>query len=256
MFFESHAHYDDEAFDEDREELLELLPEKDIKYVINAASNMKSSRAGIELAYKYSYIYTAVGIHPHEVEEMSEKDLDELKNMCTNNSKVVAIGEIGLDYHYDRQYSDIQKYWFERQLKLSKEVNLPVIIHSRDAAQDCFDIIKDNNLNRKKNGVIHCYSGSAEMALSYIDMGFYIGVGGVITFSNARKTVEVVEAIPLNRILIETDSPYLSPVPNRGKRNNSQNLIYITEKIAQIKQTTVNKVAKISFENACELFDI
>lgn len=255
MFFESHAHYDDEAFDEDREELLELLPNKDIKYVVNAASSMKSSRAGIELAEKYPYLYTAVGVHPHEVEQMSEKDLDELKDIC-NNTKVLAIGEIGLDYHYDRQCSDTQKYWFERQLQLSKEVGLPVIIHSRDAAQECFDIIKDSNLNKKRNGVIHCYSGSVEMALLYIEMGFYIGVGGVITFSNARKAVEVVENIPLNRILIETDSPYLSPVPNRGKRNNSQNLLYIAEKIAQIKQTTVNKVAKISFENACELFNI
>lgn len=256
MFFESHAHYDDEAFDDDREELLELFPDNNIKYVINAAVNIKSSIAGIELAHKYNHIYSSVGIHPSEVQNISEKDMELLYNMCKENSKVVAIGEIGLDYHYDRQCADLQKYWFERQLDLAKEVNLPVIIHSRDAAQECFDLIKQKNMLKKHNGVIHCYSGSKEMALLYIEMGFYIGIGGVITFSNAKKTIDVVESIPLNKILIETDSPYLSPAPNRGKRNNSQNLIYIAEKIAQIKQVTANKVAKVTFDNASELFGV
>lgn len=256
MFFESHAHYDDEAFNEDRDELLSSLFQNDVNYIVNASSNISSSQDSIDLSTKYPNLYASVGVHPIDVDEMSESDIDILRTMCKENSKVVAIGEIGLDYHYNRQNDETQKYWFERQLQLAKENNLPVIIHSREASQECFDIIKKANLSQKRNGVIHCYSGSAEMALEYIEMGFYIGVGGVITFNNARKLIEVVETIPLNRILIETDSPYLSPVPNRGKRNNSHNLIYIAEKIGQIKQVSVNKVSKVTSENACELFSI
>lgn len=250
MFFESHAHYDDKAFDEDREIILDLLPQNNIKYVVNAGSDINSSIASVELANKYPYMYAAVGIHPNEVQNIS--NLDIIRDLC-NNPKVVAIGEIGLDYHYTREYIDLQKYWFNEQLKLAKELNLPVIIHSREAAQDCFNIIKDSKIDK---GDIHCYSGSVEMALEYIKMGFYIGIGGVITFSNSKKLVEVVNSIPLNKILIETDSPYLSPVPNRGKRNNSQNLIYICEKIAQIKQATVNKVEKTTCDNARLLFNV
>lgn len=256
MFFESHAHYDDEAFNEDRDELLSSLFQNDVNYIINASSNISSSQDAINLSNKYPNLYASVGIHPIDVDEMSESDIDVLRNMCKGNSKVVAIGEVGLDYHYNRQNNETQKYWFERQLQLAKENNLPVIIHSREASQECFDIIKKANLSQKRNGVIHCYSGSAEMALEYIEMGFYIGIGGVITFNNARKLIEVVETIPLNKILIETDSPYLSPVPNRGKRNNSHNLIYIAEKIGQIKQISVNKVSKVTSENACTLFSI
>jgi TatD DNase family protein len=256
MFFESHAHYDDEAFDIDREELLECLPDNNVKYVVNAGVNISSSKAGIALTQKYNYIYAAVGVHPHDVENMTEDSIDELRDMCKENAKVIAVGEIGLDYYYDRDWADTQKYWFERQLELAREVDLPVIIHSREAAQECFDILKKSNLPKKRAGVIHCYSGSVEMAKQYVDMGFYIGVGGVLTFNNAKKAIEVVEALPLNKILIETDSPYLSPVPNRGKRNNSQNLVYICEKIAQIKQIDVNKVEKITLENARELFHI
>lgn len=256
MFFESHAHYDDEAFNEDRDELLSSLFQNDVNYIVNASSNISSSQDSINLSNKYPNLYASVGVHPIDVDEMSESDIDVLRNMCKENSKVVAIGEIGLDYHYNRQNNETQKYWFERQLQLAKENNLPVIIHSREASQECFDIIKKANLPQKKSGVIHCYSGSAEMALEYIEMGFYIGVGGVITFNNARKLIEVVETIPLNKILIETDSPYLSPVPNRGKRNNSHNLIYIAEKIGQIKQISVNKVSKVTSENACTLFSI
>ncbi len=253
MFFDSHAHYDDDVFNEDREELLNSLFQNDVNYIVNASSNMLSSKASIELSNKYSHLYAAVGVHPSEINEMSEDAIDTLKTMCKDNSKVVAIGEIGLDYHYDRQNSETQKYWFERQIQIAKETNLPVIIHSREASQDSFNIIKKSNL---KKGVIHCYSGSTEMALEYIKMGFYIGVGGVVTFNNAKKLVEVVETIPLTKILIETDCPYLAPVPNRGKRNDSHNLIYVAEKIAQIKQISSNKVAKITSENAKELFDI
>lgn len=253
MFFESHAHYDDEAFNADRDELLNSLFQNDIKYIVNASSNISSSEASIELSNKYNHLYAAVGVHPTEVDKMIEEDIDKLKTMCKENSKVVAIGEIGLDYHYTRQNDEIQKYWFEKQIQIAKETNLPVIIHSREASQECFDIIKKSNIRK---GVIHCYSGSVQMALDYIQMGFYIGVGGVVTFKNAKKLIDVVETIPLNKILIETDCPYLAPVPNRGKRNDSHNLIYIAEKIGQIKQMSVNKVAKLTAENAKELFNI
>lgn len=255
MYFESHAHYDDEAFEDDREELIETLFNTNVKYIINSASDMKSSKAGIELSKKYPNFYAAVGVHPHGIESMTEEDLEELENLC-KEEKVVAIGEIGLDYYYDKQWEDVQKYWLKKQLSLAKKVNLPVIIHSREAAQDCFDIIKEANLPKNRAGVIHCYSGSVEMAKQYIEMGFYIGVGGVVTFKNAKKTVDVVEAIPLDKILIETDSPYLSPVPNRGQRNNSQNLAYITEKISSIKQIDTLKVEKVTMENGKKLFGV
>lgn len=255
MYFESHAHYDDEAFDEDREELIENLLGTDIRYIINSASNISSSRAGIELAGKYPNFYAAVGVHPHEVQELTDEKFEELEELCSA-SKVVAVGEIGLDYYYDKEWSELQKYWLKRQLELAKKVNLPVIIHSREAAQDCFDIIKESNLPKERAGVIHCFSGSVEMAKQYIEMGFYIGVGGVLTFKNAKKTVDVVEAIPLNKILIETDSPYLAPVPNRGQRNNSQNLKFIAEKIASIKQIEPLKVAKVTMENGKNLFRV
>lgn len=256
MFFDSHAHYDDEAFDEDRYELLDSFPENNIDYIVNASSNMNSSELSVELSNKYRYIYATIGVHPNEVQNLTENDIDILENMYRNNNKVVAIGEIGIDYHYGKQNSELQKYWFKNQLNLAKKLNLPVVIHSRDAAQECFDIIKESCMSLKRNGVIHCYSSSAEMAFQYIDMGFYIGIGGVLTFNNSKKTAEVVEKIPISKILIETDSPYLSPVPNRGKRNDSRNLIYIVEKIAQIKQMDVNKVAKVTCENAKAVFNI
>lgn len=252
MFFESHAHYDDEKFDVDRYELIEKLNKNGIDYIVNIGANIESSAKSIELAEKYPYIYAAVGVHPHEVDTMSDKDIQTLENYAENN-KVVAIGEIGLDYYYDLSPRDKQRYWFKKQLKLSKKVKLPVIIHSREAAQECFDIIKESGVTK---GVIHSFSGSYQMALDYIDMGFLIGVGGIVTFNNAKKIVEVVDSIPLNKLLIETDSPYLSPVPKRGSRNNSQNLIYITEKIAQIKQISIEKVAEITKENAMTFFPI
>ncbi len=250
MYFESHAHYDDGRFKDDREEILNLLPSCGIDYVINVGCDMKSSRESIKMAEKYDYIYAAVGVHPHDAENMKESDLDELRQM-SSHKKVVAIGEIGLDFYYDNSPRDIQRYWFKRQLEIVKELNKPVIIHSRDASQETFDIIKESGVRK---GVIHCYSGSAQMALDYVKMGFYIGVGGVVTFSNAKKLVEVVEAIQLEQILIETDSPYLSPIPNRGKRNDSRNLQFVVEKIAKIKDISPEKVANITKLNAKQLF--
>ena len=250
MYFESHAHYDDPRFDEDREALLALLPQKGIENVIHAGADMASSLAGICLADQYDYIYTAVGVHPHEVKNMTEKDLQTLEKYAAME-KVVAIGEIGLDYYYDHSPREDQRYWLKRQLDLAEKVDLPVIIHCRDAAQECFDIIKESNVRK---GVIHCYSGSWPMALDYVKMGFYIGVGGTSTYKNAAKTLEVVEKVPLDRILLETDSPYLSPVPHRGERNDSRNLIFVAEKIAQIKGISHLEVANVTKENGIRLF--
>lgn len=250
MYFESHAHYDDERFDEDRDILLASFPAEGIETVVNASSDIKSSKASIALSEKYPFFYAAVGVHPHEVENITEADIDELREL-SKHPKVVAIGEIGLDYYYDLSPRDLQRHWFKRQLELADELKMPVIIHSRDAAQECFDIIKNSNV---RNGVIHCYSGSAEMAEEYIKMGFYIGVGGSLTFKNNKKGVETVERIPIEKILIETDSPYLAPVPYRGKRNDSRLLKYVVERISQIKNIPENDICNITKNNAQNLF--
>ncbi len=250
MYFESHAHYDDRRFDEDREELLELLPSCGIDYVINSASDMKSSLFGLKLAEKYDYIYAAVGVHPHEVYGMTEKTIEELRRLA-GHKKAVAIGEIGLDYYYDKNPREKQRFWFKKQLNLAKCLNIPVIIHSRDAAQECFDLIEESCV---RTGVIHCYSGGVKMAEDYVKMGYYIGIGGVLTFSNAKKLIEVVEAIPLEKILIETDCPYLTPVPNRGKRNDSRNLEFVVKKLAEIKNISQEEVAIITKQNGKKLF--
>ena len=250
MYFESHAHYDDERFDEDRDTLLASFPAEGIETVVNASSDIKSSKASIALSEKYPFFYAAVGVHPHEVENITEADIDELREL-SKHPKVVAIGEIGLDYYYDLSPRDLQRHWFKRQLELADELKMPVIIHSRDAAQECFDIIKNSNV---RNGVIHCYSGSAEMAEEYIKMGFYIGVGGSLTFKNNKKGVETVERIPIEKILIETDSPYLAPVPYRGKRNDSRLLKYVVERISQIKNISENDICNITKNNAQNLF--
>lgn len=250
MYFESHAHYDDERFDEDRDTILASFPAEGIETVVNASSDIKSSKASIALSEKYPFFYAAVGVHPHEVENITEADIDELREL-SKHPKVVAIGEIGLDYYYDLSPRDLQRHWFKRQLELADELKMPVIIHSRDAAQECFDIIKNSNV---RNGVIHCYSGSAEMAEEYIKMGFYIGVGGSLTFKNNKKGVETVERIPIEKILIETDSPYLAPVPYRGKRNDSRLLKYVVERISQIKNIPENDICNITKNNAQNLF--
>lgn len=252
MYFDSHAHYDDARFNNDRDELLTKMHAESVSYILNSGESMRAIKAGLQLAEKYPFIYTAVGIHPHNVKTMTDADLAVLK-LYSKKDKVMAIGEIGLDYYYDNSPRDLQRQWFKKQLQLAKEVDLPVIIHSRDAAQECFDIIKESGVNK---GVIHCYSGSSQMALDYISMGYYIGIGGVVTYSNAKKTVEVVEAVPIESIVIETDCPYLSPVPNRGKRNDSLNLKYVVDKIAEIKNMSHDDVARITTANAKELYSI
>ena len=254
MFFDSHAHYDDQKFDQDRFDLLNNLFDKNIDYIINCGADLLSSRESINLANKFKFIFAAVGIHPENIINLTQKDLDALEDLIKNkNPKVKAIGEIGLDYHYEDFSRDEQINWFEKQIELANKYNLPVIIHSRDADQDTFDIIKSKS---KTPGVIHCYSGSLEMALDYINLGFYIGVGGVITFKNSKKLVDVVKNIPIEKILIETDCPYLAPEPNRGTRNDSSNLIFIAQKIADIKNISLSDVANITKSNAIKLFAI
>ena len=250
MYFESHAHYDDERFDDDRDELLASFPAEGIETVVNSSSDIASSRASIALAENYPFFYASVGVHPHEVSKMREADIDTLREL-SKHPKVVAIGEIGLDFYYDLSPRDDQRYWFKRQLALAEELDMPVIIHSRDASQECFDIISASNVRK---GVIHCYSGSAPMAQDYADMGFYIGIGGSLTFKNNKKTVEVVEKLPLEKILIETDSPYLAPVPYRGRRNDSRLLKYVVEKISEIKNVPEIDICNITKNNAIELF--
>ncbi|HCT63955.1 MAG TPA: hydrolase TatD [Lachnospiraceae bacterium] len=252
MYFDSHAHYDDKQFNNDRDELLTRMHAESVSYILNSGESMGAIKTGLQLAEKYPFIYTAVGVHPHNVKNMTDADLAVLK-LYSKKDKVMAIGEIGLDYFYDNSPRDLQRHWFKKQLQLAKEVNLPVIIHSRDAAQECFDIIKESGVNK---GVIHCYSGNTQMALDYISMGYYLGIGGVLTYNNAKKTVAVVDAVPIERIVIETDCPYLSPVPNRGKRNDSLNLKYVVDKIAEIKNMSHDDVARITTANAKSLYSI
>lgn len=250
-YFESHAHYDDKRFREDREALLgALLPAAGVSNIINIGCDVKSSKESIRLAEKYEYIYAAVGIHPHELYDMSSRTIETLREM-SRHPKVVAIGEIGLDYYYDTHPREVQRFWFLQQLRLAAEVQKPVVIHSREASQETFDIIQASAVRR---GSIHCYSGSAEMALEYVKMGFHIGIGGVVTFSNAKKLVEVTKAVPIEHILIETDCPYLAPNPNRGKRNDSRNLQFIVEKIAELKGMTPQEVAEVTEKNAKSVF--
>ena len=252
MYFETHAHYDDKKFDEDRNEILNSLKENNIKYVVNVGADMKSSYDSIKLSQEYDFIYASVGVHPHEARNMKEEDYKTLEQWLQYD-KVVALGEIGLDYYYDFSPREVQREVFKKQLKICENITKPVIIHSRDANQEVFDIIKESKVRK---GVIHAFSGSLEMALEYIKLGFFIGVGGVLTFKNANKLVNVVENIPLEYILIETDSPYLSPVPVRGTRNNSQNLKYIVEKISEIKHIERENVEKITLETAKMFFCI
>ena len=252
MYFDSHAHYDDESFDEDRYELLESMKDKGVDFIVNAAADMQSCLTGIALAEKYPFIYCSIGVHPHDVKSLKEEDLEEMRKLASYE-KVVAIGEIGLDYYYDSSPRQVQREWFKKQLLLAKELDLPVIIHSREASQETFDLIMESGV---REGVIHCFSGSHELAKEYVKKGFFIGIGGSLTFKNAKKTVKVVETIGLENILIETDSPYLTPVPHRGKRNDSSYLKYVVEKIAEIKGVTPEEVASISCQNAKTLFRI
>lgn len=252
MLFETHAHYDDARYDEDRDFLLSSFPDHGIAYVVNAGADMQTSRIGVELAGRYDFVYAAVGVHPHEARNMTDNDLNTLAEYA-KNPKVVAIGEIGLDYFYEHSEKEQQRYWFGEQLRLCKELAMPVIIHSRDATAETLDFVKKSGLD---HGVIHCFSGSVETARQYVEMGFYIGVGGMVTFPKAKTIKEVVADIPLDRLVLETDCPYLAPVPHRGKRNDSRYLTFIAEQVAEIKGVTPETVAEVTLRNGKRLYRI
>lgn len=254
MLFDSHAHYDDKKFDSDRDELLTLMRENNVGYIMNSCSGIDDIPNLFELSEKYPFIYLSVGVHPHEVTNLSEKDMDKLKEACVN-TKVKAIGEIGLDYFYDYSPRDLQKKWFIRQIELAKEVNMPIVIHDRDAHADTMDILKTEDV-RDIGGEFHCYAGSVEMAREILDWGMYIAFGGSLTFKKSVKPVEVAKYVPLDRILIETDSPYLTPEPHRGKRNSSLYIKYVAEKLAEIKGIAVEEIEHITTENAKRCFKI
>ena len=250
--FDTHAHYDDRAFDEDREELLASLPEQGIARVVNVGSSLDACKRTIDLMNRYDYIYGAIGVHPCDSGELTEEDILWLKEQC-QHEKCVAVGEIGLDYYWDEPEREIQKKWFVRQLALAREVQLPVIIHSRDAAKDTLDIMAAEKAG-EIGGVVHCYSYTKETAKTILDMDFYFGIGGVLTFSNAKKLKEAVEYIPLDKIVLETDCPYLSPVPNRGKRNSSLNLPYVVAAMAELKGVSEEEVRRVMWENSLKLY--
>lgn len=252
MIFESHAHYDDEAFDADREELLGSMQKAGISRIVNVGASLRGVKDTVELMEKYTFLYGAVGIHPDEVGELNEERLEWLRSLCALE-KTVAVGEIGLDYYWDKMPRQPQKEWFVRQLALAKEVDLPVIIHSREAAKDTFEIMKSEHAHTT-GGVIHCFSNSKEMARDYLDLGYYIGIGGVVTFKNARVMKEVAAYVPLDRILVETDCPYLAPTPFRGKRNSSLYLPYIIEEIARLKGISAQEVEETTYQNAMRMY--
>jgi len=250
--FDTHAHYDDEAFDGDREELLEELPRKGIARVVNVGASLAFCKRTIELAERYEFIYAALGVHPSECAELGGEGCVWLKKMCLTK-KCVAVGEIGLDYHWEEPGRELQKKWFARQLELARECALPVIIHSRDAAKDTADIMEAQKAG-EIGGVVHCFSYTKETAKIFLDMGFYIGIGGVLTFQNARKLKEAVEYIPMDRIVLETDCPYLAPVPYRGKRNSSLYLPYTAAALAQAKGMDEEQVRAAVWENSLRLY--
>lgn len=254
MIFETHAHYDDEAFDCDRDELLKAMHDHGIGKIINVGASLKGVRDTAALTEKYSFVYGAAGIHPDEVGNLTEEDMKEMRSLCSKE-KIVAVGEIGLDYYWDKENHDVQKKWFVRQMDLAKETELPIIVHSRNAAKDTLDIMKAERADHLK-GVIHCYSYSKEQAREYMNMGYYLGVGGVVTFKNGKRLKEVVEYAPLDYLLLETDAPYLAPEPYRGKRNCSLYLTYVAETIARIKGVSYETVVETTRKNAEKLFQI
>lgn len=254
MIFDTHTHYDDEAFEEDRDALISSLSAKNVGLVVNVGASLSSCRETLRMAEKYPFVYGAIGVHPSETAELNEDIFSQLSEMV-KHEKCVAVGEIGLDYYWPEPDRETQKFWFKRQLGLARELNLPVVIHSRDAANDTITIMKDMHAE-EIGGVIHCFSYTRETAEIFLKMGFYIGIGGVVTFKNARKIKEAVEEIPLERIVLETDCPYLAPVPFRGKRNSSLNIPYVIEEIARIKQVSPNEIEEITWENAHRLYRI
>lgn len=254
MLFDSHAHLDDKRFNNDRARVIERAKENNIGLIVNPGSSFETSNEAIKLSQQYDMIYAAVGVHPHNAKSMDDQMLKLIENMAKKD-KVVAIGEIGLDFHYDNSPRDIQKKWFRAQVKLAKKLGLPIIIHDRDAHMDVMEILKDEDAF--ENGVLlHCFSGSAELARQYVELGAYISLAGPVTFKNARKPKEVAKEVPLDRLMIETDAPYLTPEPHRGKRNESSYVQYVCQEIADLKDLSFETVAKATKENAKRYFGI
>ena len=252
MIFDSHAHYDDEQFDEDRDTLLSGMEEAGIGGIINMGASLEGVAASQALAEQYPFVYAAAGVHPDHAGRLNEENMQWMYGLC-RKPKTVAVGEIGLDYYWDKESRDCQKKWFITQLDMAKETGLPVNIHSRDAAQETFEIMKKEHAGTT-GGVIHCFSSSAQMALEYVKLGYYIGIGGVVTFKNARVMKEVAAAVPLDHIVIETDCPYLAPAPNRGKRNSSLYLPLVIREIAEIKGVTPKEVEDATYANVKRVY--
>ncbi len=255
MIFDSHAHYDDKQFGEDRNELLSSMGDHGIKKIVNVGASLEGNQRMLELVDQYEFLYGAAGIHPSDIQDLTEENFAWLREQ-TRRPKVVAVGEIGLDYYWDKEpdVQERQRYWFCRQLQMAREEHLPVIIHSREAAEDTLEIMKKEAAGM--SGVIHCFSYSRELAEEYVKMGFYIGIGGVLTFKNARKLKETAAAIPLDRIVIETDCPYLAPEPFRGKRNSSLYLPYVIEALARIRDLSPKEVEAAVYENTLKLYGL
>ncbi len=254
MIFDTHAHYDDECFDPDREELLSGMRKQNVGWIVNVGNTPASNRVSVALAEQFDFIYAAVGVHPDEVGSLTEEFFAWMRTTARSNPKVVAIGEIGLDYHWDVEPREVQRDWFIRQMDLARELSLPIEVHSRDAAQDTMDVIQE--YGRGLSGIIHCYSYSAQMAEEYVKLGFHIGIGGGITRENARKLRETAVQIPLTRIVLETDCPYQTPTPYRGERNSSEKIACVAEEIARLRGISADEVIAQTTANAKALFGI
>ena len=253
MVFDTHAHMNDRAFDEDRDLVMASLRSQGIGLLMNAGCSLESTKECVALAEKYAFAYASAGSHPDAADEVCDDVLEEYRKLCKLHPKVKAIGEIGLDYHYEDIPRELQKKAFIAQMELAKELNLPVIVHERDAHQDGLEIVRQFPTVK---GVFHCYSGSAEMAKQLVDLGWYIGFTGVLTFKNAKKAIEAAQAIPLDRIVVETDCPYMSPEPFRGKRNDPSRVVYVADKLAEIRGITPEEARAITFENGKRLYRI
>ena len=251
MIFDTHAHMDDSWFDEDRRELLESMKDNGVETIVNIAADTKSLKSTIKLVDEYDFVFGALGVHPDEVYDLSEDDYRWIEDNLSH-PKIVAVGEIGMDYHREHD-KNVQREAFERQMDIARRNNMPIVVHSRDAANDTYEIMKANNA-RDIGGVIHCFSYEKEMARQFLDMNYYIGVGGVVTFKNGRKLKEVVEYTPIDRIVLETDAPYLAPVPFRGKRNDSRYIKYVAEEVARIKNMTYDEVVEVTKQNALKMY--
>lgn len=252
MIFDTHAHYDDEAFDEDRDELLSCMAAQGIAKIVNIGSSFEANQKTLKLAQEYDFIKAAFGIHPEFADQLNEENFKRIEELCRLD-ECVAVGEIGLDCYWPEPDVSIQRPWFERQMDLARRIGKPIVVHSRDAAQETYEMMKATGAS-DIGGVVHCFSYSKEMAKLFVDMGFYIGVGGVITFKNGKKLKEVVEYIPLEHIVLETDCPYLAPVPFRGKRNSSLLLPHVVEVISEIKGISREEVERITWDNAHKLY--